>query len=325
MNPNEVGIVVIGRNEGQRLTNCLRSVKKHSVALIYVDSGSRDGSPTAAEEMGAHVVRLREDRPFTAARARNEGVKALKSLQSDILYVQFIDGDCELADGWLPKAFEFMEQRPDVAVVCGRRRECHPEASIYNSLFDIEWNTPVGETIACGGDSFVRLASFDAVGGFRSASITGEEPELCVRLRERGFKIWRIDSEMTRHDAAMTKFSQWWRRVVRSGYGIGLVYELHKSSPFGICRRDRARALFWAGALPVAIALLALMKPILIWTALVYPIQICRIAVVRGPFEPKSWIYASFMMIGKFAEFEGICVFYWRQWRREQQGLIEYK
>ena len=46
-------------------------------------------------------------RPFTAARARNEGYAALVKLQPNTRFVQFIDGDCELVSGWLETALEF--------------------------------------------------------------------------------------------------------------------------------------------------------------------------------------------------------------------------
>ena len=153
-------------------------------------------SVTAARQIGAFVVILDLSKPFTAARARNEGVGALKALRRSVRFVQFVDGDCTLANDWIDKAFTFIAQREDVAVVCGRRRERYPRASIYNLLFDLEWDTPVGEFPACGGDALVRLKAFDAVGGFRPQLIAGEEPELCVRLRERGWKIWRLDAEM---------------------------------------------------------------------------------------------------------------------------------
>ena len=35
----------------------------------------------------------------------------------------------------------------------------------------------------------VRVEAFEAVGGFRPELIAGEEPELCMRLREKGWKI----------------------------------------------------------------------------------------------------------------------------------------
>src|SRR5690606_32438080 len=102
--------------------------------------------------------------PFTAARARNEGFARLKQLQPDVAFVQFIDGDCELIDGWTGAALELLAERPDVAVVCGRRRERHPEQSIYNRIIDDEWDTHPGEVASCGGDAMMRVAALEAAG-----------------------------------------------------------------------------------------------------------------------------------------------------------------
>src|ERR1700676_521592 len=118
--PHDVGIVAIGRNEGKRLIDCLASVRSATANIVYVDSGSTDDSVDAAEEIGARVVKLDLAEPFTAARARNEGFTKLMALWPNILFVQFIDGDCTLAPLWIDKAVAFMEQRPDVAIVCGR-------------------------------------------------------------------------------------------------------------------------------------------------------------------------------------------------------------
>ena len=169
--------------------------------------------------LGATVVKLDTSRPFNAARARNEGFATLTAQNRNIRFVQFVDGDCELDGNWLATAVPFLSGRNDVGVVCGRRRERHPEKSVYNALCDLEWDTPIGEAAACGGDSLVRADAFKAVGGFDARLIAGEEPELCARLRQAGWKIWRLDAEMTCHDAAMTRFGQWWKRAVRSGYG----------------------------------------------------------------------------------------------------------
>ena len=224
------GAVAIGRNEGERLKRCLKSLSQAAV-LVYVNSGSSDGSAQWARERGIEVIDLDMSRPFTAARARNAGFKRLRSLIPDINYVQFVDADCELVDGWPEAALAFHKTHMDVAVVCGRRRERYPERTIYNWLCNQEWNRPAGEVRACGGDAMMRVDAFDAAGGYREELIAGEEPELCVRLRGAGWRIWRLDRPMTLHDAAITDFTQWWRRTMRSGYAFAQGAYLHGAPP----------------------------------------------------------------------------------------------
>jgi GT2 family glycosyltransferase len=206
-----IGAVAIGRNEGERLRVCLISLKGQVDTLVYVDSGSTDDSVAMAKEMGALVVELDRGVPFTAARARNVGFSTLREAAPDIELVQFVDGDCEVVAGWLERAEREILAEPELAVVCGRRRERYPNATVYNRLCDLEWASyPFGYAGACGGDALMRVAPVRQVGGYNPDIIAGEEPELCLRLRQRGWKILRVDAEMTLHDAAMTRFGQWW-------------------------------------------------------------------------------------------------------------------
>jgi glycosyltransferase involved in cell wall biosynthesis len=326
MSADEVGIVAIGRNEGQRLIECLASLKSATSNIVYVDSGSTDGSVAAAEKAGALVVRLDLSRPFTAARARNEGFAALKSFKPNVRFVQFIDGDCVLVSDWVGKALAFLEQREDVAVVNGRLRERYPAASIYNQILDVEWTTPVGEAICCGGIALFRVQAFEAAGGYCSRLIAGEEPELCLRLREFGWKIWRLDEEMAQHDAAMRRFRQWWLRSVRGGHAHAEISRLHRGSQFQIwAPREIASTVFWGGLAPILIGIATALHPLALFGTLIYPIQVCRIAVHRGASCSSNWRYAIFMAIGKFAQLQGFLQFYWRHWRGTTGRLIEYK
>jgi glycosyltransferase involved in cell wall biosynthesis len=323
---NDVGFVVIGRNEGRRLIDCLQSIEAQGRVIVYVDSGSTDGSTAAAERHGAMVVELDSALPFTAARARNEGFSALLAQSSNVRFVQFIDGDCLLDPLWTETAKMFLNQREDVAVVCGRRRERFPETSVFNLLCDIEWNTPIGEALACGGDSMVRVTAFREVEGFRAELMAGEEPEMCSRLRKRGWRICRIDGEMTRHDAAMTRFSQWWRRAVRGGYAEAEISIRLGSFDFSQGElRQVARSVIWGGVLPATIAVASIVHPVALLGLLLYPFQIIRIAWRRGARARVSWIYAFFMMVAKFAQLQGVAKCVWSLLLRRPASLIEYK
>lgn len=321
MRDYKLGVVVIGRNEGDRLRRCLCSVLPLVPATVYVDSGSSDGSKQMATSLGAEVVDLDISRPFTAARARNEGLRRLLQLHLDVDFVQFVDGDCEVVQGWLDAAGEFLDAHPTYAVVCGRRRERYPDRSIYNWLCDEEWNTPVGDALACGGDAMMRTAALKAVDGYRDSMIAGEEPELCLRLRQKGWRIRRLDQEMTLHDAAMTRFSQWWKRTIRSGHAYAAGAWLHGATPERHWVRETRRTWFWGILLPFSIALgMALFGPWAALLALAYPLQWLRLLLRNG--SPRS---STFLVIGKFAEGLGVLKFHSSRLRGAADTIIEYK
>lgn len=305
--------VVIGRNEGDRLRRALEALRGQVAQMVYVDSGSDDGSPEVARELGAEVVTLDMRQPFTAARARNAGLAALGE---NIAFVQFLDGDCILREGWLAQALAHLHAYPDVAVVCGRRREERPGASIYNRLIDREWDTPVGEAHACGGDALMRRAALDAVGGYRAEMIAGEEPELCQRLRRAGWRIWRLDAEMTWHDAQITRFAQWWRRSLRAGHAFAEGAALHGRGPDRHWVAETRRALLWGAVLPAVILLLALLWPAAaLVLALAYPLQLARL-VRRG-----GLAWGVFTLLGKFPEALGVLKYHTARDGR----IIEYR
>ena len=326
-----IGAVVIGRNEGERLVRCLASVAPQVARLVYVDSGSTDGSVDTARKGGADVVLLPPDPPFTAARARNAGVAQLRSYGSLPEFLLFVDGDCELDPGFLPAAETFLRGEHCTAVVCGRRRERFPAVSVYNRLIDMEWNTPVGEARACGGDSLMRSAAFDAVGGFNGALIAGEEPELCFRLRAAGWKVRRLDVDMTRHDAAMTRFGQWWRRAVRGGWAYAEGAALHGAAPEAYNRRAVRSILLWGGLAPAfALAAGAVAGlPGLTTVAMVPVAMALRIAHYRrrafGDSQRDALTYGAFTMLGKLPQLVGLLRYWHSRWRGGPARIIEYK
>lgn len=319
-----IAAIAIGRNEGKRLRTCLVSLGQ-AARVIYVDSGSTDGSPALARELGAEVVDLDMSQPFTAARARNTGLEALRAAGTRPEFVIFIDGDCELQPGFVAEAMAKMQAEPRAAVVCGRRRERHPEASVYNAQCDREWDTPVGEALACGGDALMRMAALDEVGGYDPGLIAGEEPEMCVRLRGRGWSIWRIDAEMTLHDAAMTTFGQFWKRTRRAGHAFAEGAYMHGAAPEYHFVAETKRAAAWGLALPVVIVLLLLTAPALgILALLLYPVQIARLARRAGG-DRAAWQNAALLTVGKLAEGQGVAEFHLRRLLGRRAGLIEYK
>ncbi|MFY9212697.1 MAG: glycosyltransferase [Aestuariivita sp.] len=311
-----IDAVVIGRNEGVRLVACLESLKGRVRRIIYVDSGSTDGSVATAGTLGAEIVELDRTLPFTAARARNTG---LKLLGEDSEFVQLVDGDCAIRDGWIDAAREYLMAHPRTAVVCGRRRERYPDTSLYNALIDAEWDTPVGAAKACGGDALMRMSALREVGFYRDDLIAGEEPELCVRLRHAGWNIWRLDEEMTWHDANITRFGQWWRRTRRAGFAFAEGAALHGAPPERHWVKETRRALAWGLVLPALIFLGAMITPAMLVLLMIYPAQVLRLSRRSG------LVPAVFSVIGKFAEGWGVLEYGLTRLRGKNSGIIEYK
>ena len=324
--------VVIGRNEGARLEACLASLRGQVQGqvsgqvrrVIYVDSGSTDGSLALAQTMGATSIALDLSLPFTAARARNTGLKTLSDDPPE--FVQFIDGDCVLRDGWITQAAAFLQNTPQAAVACGRRRERFPEASLFNRLCDDEWNTPVGEARACGGDALIRYDALIEANGFREDLIAGEEPELCLRLRQAGWTIWRLDAEMTWHDAAITRLSQWFRRARRAGHAFAEGAALHGAPPECHWLAETRRAVIWGLMLPL-ISLLGsvLIHPTLILFLALYPAQVIRLALKDQNTGLWPWQKAFFLTLSKLPEALGVLDFKRGQLTKRRSKIIEYK
>jgi GT2 family glycosyltransferase len=327
-----IGVIIIGRNEGPRLLTCLESIRmgteRSVVDIVYVDSNSTDDSVELANRH-AHVITLDPKLPFTAARARNAGAETLLARHPEITYLQFLDGDTELDPTWLKHAATYLDHHPAIAVVCGRRRERAPEATVYNRLADMEWDTPIGPATEFGGDALLRAAAFQQLGGYSPHFIAGEEPEFAARLRLAGHQIVRLNHEMTKHDLAMTSIVQWWRRNVRSGHALAQLAHTHGSAPLYLYRKQWRSTLFWTLGVPLLIFLLALFSA---WALLLLPLayatlaaRILRYRLRRRDDRTSACIYAAFTTLGKFPQLVGMTTFYRNLWRKRQSTLIEYK
>jgi glycosyltransferase involved in cell wall biosynthesis len=321
-----VAVVAIGRNEGDRLRRCLESVAGRAALVVYVDSGSTDGSVALSKAMGAEFVALDMSTPFTAARARNAGAVFALQLRPDLEYLQFVDGDCEVDANWLETAHDFLLSHDGVAAAFGRRRERHPERSVFNHLCDMEWNVPPGEVRSCGGDVMMRAESWRRVGGYREDLIAGEEPELCIRLRGAGWTIRCLDAPMTLHDAAITRWGQWWTRTTRTGYAFAEGSHLFGAPPERHWVRESRRSVFWGLAAPAVIAVLALtVWPWFLVMIGFYPIQMLRLYLRNAGTVRERALKAVFTTLGYFPEAAGHLRFWRNRLMAKRGALIEYK
>ncbi|MFT4539650.1 MAG: hypothetical protein ACI841_001431 [Planctomycetota bacterium] len=291
--------------------------------------------------MGVDVIQLDLSKAFTAARARNEGFKRLMKIAPNLQFVQFVDGDCEFEEGWLEIAESTLKQDAGLAVVCGRRRERFPHTTPYNRICDMEWDTPIGNAEACGGDAMFRISAFRQARGYNKTLIAGEEPELCFRLRQQGHRVLRVNAPMTIHDADMTTFRQFWLRAKRNGHALAEATAMHAEARHVHAVKS---ALLWGAfgmpmtALSLVLTLFALNSPEVdaFWIGpcwlLAAPYLYVRLfgrivgyRIRHGDQPEFARLYARYTMIGKLAESTGIALFHWNQYRGRKGKLIEYK
>jgi GT2 family glycosyltransferase len=331
---SRAGVVIIGRNEAKRLPVSLKALADRASRSIYVDSGSSDGSVALVRSQfrGIQVHELSADRPFSAARARNEGINVLAQKFPELEFVQFVDGDCELVPGWLDQAEQYLRSHPDCAAVVGHLQERFPDASVYNRLCAMEWNSPPGDIEDCGafgGLSMVRISAFQRAGGFNAQVIAGEDSELAVRMKLNGSRIHKLDAKMAIHDAGMTRFSEFWKRSVRSGHAIGQRFDLHGRGPARDCERDMKSLYVWGMGLPITAICLAILMGA--WALVIWPAALAYLfwrvrgyRVSRGDALPQASLYAGSILIAKYAQVIGWLQYRWNRLRGEFR-MIEYK
>ena len=329
---DDIGVVVIGRNEGERLRRCLSAPGICGLTTVYVDSGSTDGSIALAESLGVYTIALDPDLPFTAARGRNAGIEFLIENFPNLEYAQLLDGDTEVDQDFITFAGHEMDSVTTIGAVSGRLRERHPDASKYNQLCDMEWNHEPGDSDAFSGNVLLRLVAWKDAGGYDESLIAGEDPELSLRVRNKGWTIRAIDAQMGLHDADMHSFSQWWTRTTRTGHAFAEGADMHSAS--GHYQKEVRSIGFWAGVVPAIIGISAIagFKKRFAWlglgAALIYPLQWWRVRGHRlavGDDSENAQLYASHVMIGKFAELRGVVEYQLNKRRGTSRGLVEYR
>jgi cellulose synthase/poly-beta-1,6-N-acetylglucosamine synthase-like glycosyltransferase len=327
-----VSIVVIGRNEGIRIAQCLESVQamvrdNFTIELIYVDSGSVDASVALAAERGASVIALKPKHP-TAALGRNTGWRAANG--SVIL---FLDGDTILHPRFVADCLaEF--RVPEVAVVWGHRRELYPERSLYNRILDLDWIYRPGPTPYCGGDALFRRSVLERTGGFDEKLIAGEEPELCWRIAALGFVILHVDHPMTGHDLASTRWRQYWKRATRAGHAYAEVADRFRATSQPLwseeSRRNRNRALLILAACLGGFfgsILLASLLPTALVCALFVTLAIRSAWRARWKTSDPITLslYGAHSLIEQIPIYCGQLQYWWNRRRGKRSTLLEYK
>jgi cellulose synthase/poly-beta-1,6-N-acetylglucosamine synthase-like glycosyltransferase len=332
MNTPQLSVIIIGRNEGQRLVDCIRSVQAmnyplEDMEIIYVDSDSTDESCTHAEALGVKVMVVHPERP-AAAIGRNAGWRAATAP-----LILFLDGDTILQPDFVKNALPNFND-PQVAVVCGHCREFHPEISVYQRVIDLDWIYPPGISEFCGGNALIRRQILEEVGGYNPKLIAGEEPEMCQRIRACGYFILHIDIPMILHDLAIYSWSQYWQRAIRTGHAFAEVSTLLRNTNTPLWQHESRKNWLHAAALVsllgIGLVVTLLLKSLwpLFLTVLFYLLLSVRSAI-KARWKSDNWV--TLLWYGLHSQFQHLPIalgqlsYHYHRWRGKQRRLIEYK
>lgn len=315
----ETGVVIIGKNEGERLSASLLSVLAYQPYVVYVDSGSRDHSVALANEMGVSVLALDDSAPYTPARGRNEGATYLEKKYAQLKYVQFLDGDCELAVGWIESVLEVIKENSRLGIVVGSRGEKDRNYSVFTRLLDIEWRRiwepTCGMVKKTGGDIFVCIAAFNTVGKFHAEILGGEEPELCTRLAWAGWSIYKIDTPMSVHNGSHSGVLDRIRRHLRFGWAVSEITTLYRGTSVDLYRMENKRVWLFGVVLPAVGIMLCLQSCIVaiafvLFGYLVKGVGTYREVKARGVSIQDAKLFAVDNCLGLFFQGIGKCLYY---------------
>jgi cellulose synthase/poly-beta-1,6-N-acetylglucosamine synthase-like glycosyltransferase len=297
------------------------------VEVFYVDSDSADDSVDRANRAEVRIIQLRPQRPC-AALARNAGWNAATSE-----IVLFLDADTELAPDFVADSIGAFRD-PHIAVVFGDRREGNPRASVFTRVLDLDWLQAPGAADFCGGDAVMRRSALQDVNGFDETLIAGEEPELCWRLRSRGWQVVHVDRTMAAHELGITRLSQYWRRAVRTGYGYAEVSERFRYTESPLWRaevkRNRINGVVILLLIMGSLVLGAMRRSAIpIMVAISIFIALAVRTAVRNRWKGADSV--TLFLYGLHSHFQQIPIllgqikYHWQRWRGVSSELIEYK
>lgn len=242
-----ISVVVIGKNEGERLAACLSSIhaalSKLSHEVIYVDSCSTDLSLQTARSLGARCYLLAE-KDTTAGLGRFVGAKEARGE-----YLLFLDGDMQLRAGFAEKALMAMASR-GYDGVCGIREDIYMRGGEIIARNENYFGC-TQERIApeFGGALMITAEALSACGGWSTDTVACEESELHARLLAMGSRIAEIPVPMIMHTDAVrdnrsplsTVFSA---RRLGEGQAFACAFASHHARDY--VRHEREKFTFYA-------------------------------------------------------------------------------
>jgi len=259
------------------IDSMLGAVERYGNAdLTIVDNGSTDGSWEQLQAMYSDRAAVVQIRGVTISGLRNRGA-ALSSGE----YISFIDADCLIAPDYFDRAMQVLAStRTDAS----GSRHLLPDSPHW---IEETWDK-LRAPRKCGainyipsGNFMIRRKAFEAVGGFDETLVTGEDAELCQRLRNASFSLHSSNEVSAIHLGNPKAMKQFFRKEVWHGLGM-----------FGTFRGawlDKPVLMMFAHLLLSVVAVLNLFAPY----AVVERVAVSLLLAIAAPALTVAYRYAS--------------------------------
>lgn len=306
--PVRVSIIIKALNEEKRIATAVESalaaVQPLGGEVVLADSCSTDQTVALAAVYPIRIVELAH------AQERCCGVGPQLGYQYSVgEFVYILDGDMKMLSGFLPEALAFMEANPNVAGVGGRVLEMNITSMEY--LARVERGVghmqagPV-DRLDMGG--LYRRTAVEQAGYFSDRNLHSyEEFDLAVRLRAKGWTLWRINIDAVQHHGHDAPPYQLLMRRWSSRYicGLGEVMRAAWGQPhFGLVitgvrelRLYVAVLLWWLVLLSICVQLTPYLKgPEALFPILLAPFLVMawrKRSVSKGVFSVVSWCFST--------------------------------
>jgi glycosyltransferase involved in cell wall biosynthesis len=218
-----VSVIIKALNEEKRIVAAVESALAAVAAVggevVLADSCSTDATVALASRFPIRIVQLAD------TRERCCGVGPQLGYQHSVgEFVYILDGDMEMLPGFLPAALAFMEAHPEAAGVGGRVVEMNTSSLEYLARVERglgHMQAGAVDRLDMGG--LYRRSAIEQTGYFSDRNLHSyEEFDLAVRLRAKGWALWRIAMDSVQHHGHDAPPYQLLLRRWRSGYICGL-------------------------------------------------------------------------------------------------------
>ena len=231
----ELSVVLISKNQAWNIARLIESVIQHTSAassreITLVDSASTDNTTTSASVYTINVLKLQPDQHLSPAAGRYVGYQ---HTHGD--FVLFLDGDMELCPDWVEHALTILRSRPEIAVMTGETVDLTPGENAGSTVKTSPSFPPrLTDVPYVAGAGLYRRQVLDQVGCFNPYLYSDEEPELCIRIRQAGYRIAQTNTPIAYHystpSEALTTLIGRWRRNLYLGAGQSLRYHFGKAT-----------------------------------------------------------------------------------------------